>query len=49
MTRRQVAVPVLNHVQVLDEEITPALAIAEKTAHVPERGRVQLSALGKEG
>ena len=43
----EMAVPILDQVQVLDQEIAPALAIAEQRAHLVERLRVDLAAFGR--
>ncbi len=40
----QIAVLVLDQVQVLDQEIAPALAIAQQRAHLRERSRLDLAA-----
>ena len=45
MRGRKVAVAVLDQMQMLDEEIAPALALAEQRAHFIERPRIDLTAL----
>ena len=43
----EIAVAVLDQVQVLDQQIAPALALAEQRAHLVERLRLDLPALGR--
>src|SRR5262249_3685136 len=40
-------VAVLNEMQMLDQQIAPTLAVAEQRAHLVERGRFDLAALGR--
>ena len=40
------AVTILDQVQVLDQEIAPALAVAQERAHLVERLGLDLAALG---
>ena len=49
MRRGQVAVAILQQMQVLDQEIAPARAIAEQRPHLVERSRVELTALRSAG
>jgi hypothetical protein len=42
----EMAVAVLDQVQVLDQEIAPALALAQQGPHLGERLRLDLAALG---
>src|SRR5262249_55446287 len=46
MRRGKVAVAVLDQVQVLDQQVAPALAVAKQGAHLVERTRINLPALG---
>ena len=41
----EVAVMVLDEVQVLDQQVAPARAVGEQRAHFIERGRIDLAAL----
>ena len=41
------AVAVLDQVQMLDQEIAPARAVAEQRAHLGERLRLDLAAFGR--
>ena len=43
----EIAVRVLDQMQMLDQEIAPARAVAEQRAHLVERLRVDLAALGR--
>ncbi len=43
----EMAVAVLDQVQVLDQQVAPALALAEQRAHLVERLRVDLAAFGR--
>jgi hypothetical protein len=43
----EITVTVLDQVQVLDQEIAPALAVAQQHAHLRERLRFNLPALGR--
>jgi hypothetical protein len=43
----EITVAVLDQVQILDQEIAPALAVAQQHAHVRERLRFNLPALGR--
>ena len=45
MSRRQTAKVVLNHVQMLDEQIAPARCIAEQRDHLVARVRINRTAL----
>ena len=47
MRGREMPVAVLDQMQMLDQEIAPALARAEQRANLGERGRVDLPALGR--
>ena len=47
MRGREMAVAVLNQMQMLDQEIAPALAVAEQRAHLLERPRIDLAAFGR--
>ena len=43
----EMAVAVLDQVQMLDQQVAPARAIAEQRAHLVERLRIDLAALGR--
>src|SRR5262249_62138486 len=45
MRSREMAVLVLNEVQMLDEKVAPAFPLAEERAHFVKRGRIDLAAL----
>ena len=45
MTRVEAAEMVLQQMQVLDQQVSPALAIAEQSLHLSERGGVDLPSL----
>ena len=45
MRRRQMAVAVLQQMQVLDQQIAPARPVAEQRPHLFERARIDLPAL----
>jgi hypothetical protein len=42
MRCREVSIPVLDEMEVLDQEITSALAVAEQGLHLRERSRIDL-------
>jgi hypothetical protein len=42
----EITVAVLDQVQMLDQEIAPALAVAQQRAHLRQRARIDLAALG---
>ena len=46
MRGRQMAVPVLDQMQMLDQEIAPPRPRAQQRAHLVERARIDLPALG---
>ncbi len=46
MRRRQMAVAVLDQMQMLDQEVAPARPIAQQGAHLVARARIDLAALG---
>ena len=45
MRGREMAVAVLDQVQVLDQQVAPALALTQQRAHLVERARVDLAPL----
>ena len=47
MRGREVAVAVLDQMQMLDQQIAPARRVAEQRAHLVERRRIDLAALGR--
>ena len=47
MRGREMPVAVLDQVQMLDQQIAPALAIAQQRAHLVERLRIDLAAFGR--
>ena len=47
MGRREVAVGILDEVQILDQQVAPARRIAEQCPNPVERGRIDLAALGR--
>ena len=47
MRRREMPVTVLDQMQVLDQEIAPALAVAQQCAHALKRLRLDLAAFGR--
>src|SRR5207249_1085529 len=47
MGGREMAVAILNEVQMLDQEIAPARAIAQQRAHLRQRLRLDLTAFGR--
>ena len=44
MRRREIAVAILNQMQILDQEIAPAFAFAKKFTHLSERAGIDLTA-----
>ena len=49
MRGREMAVAVLDQMQVLDEQVAPALALAQQRADLVERARVDLAPLRRPG
>jgi hypothetical protein len=47
MRGREMAVMILNQMQMLDQQIAPARPVGEQCAHIRERGWIDLSALGR--
>src|SRR5207245_9737516 len=47
MGGREMAVAILNEVQMLDQKIAPALAIAQQRSHLRQRLRLDLTAFGR--
>ncbi len=43
----EIAIAILDQVQILDEQIAPALPVAQQRAHLGKRGGLNLAALGR--